>query len=74
MTFGIVAVVLLILCAVVEEGSGLTKAAAICLLSALACLLLRWITGWEFLRILAKLAGAGVVLLTLINVIKKLVD
>ena len=74
MTLGIIVVVLFIICAIVEEGSGLTKAAVICLLSALACLLLQWITGWDFMNVLAKIAGAGVVLLSLINVIMTIVD
>lgn len=74
MTFAIIVVVLFVICAIIEDGNGLTKGAVLCLLCALAFLLLAWITGWDFMVVLAKIAGAGVVLLTLINIIAAIVD
>ena len=61
-------------CYVVDEGSFFSKLALAALVAAVAFVLLRWITAWEFMTVLAKFAGATTVLSVLVNIIRKMVN
>ena len=45
------------ICYIVDEGSFLSKLALSALVSAIAFVILRWITGWELMTTLAKVSA-----------------
>lgn len=55
-----------------DEGSVTVKLILAAVIVIIACLLLKWITGWDFLITLAKIGGVAIVLITLFNIIGKL--
>ena len=62
------------ICYIVDKGSFFSKLALAALVAAVAFVLLRWITGWEFMTTLAKISATTTILSTLINIIGKIVD
>ena len=62
------------ICYIADEGSFFSKLALAALVAAVAFVLLRWITGWEFMTTLAKVSAAMTVLSTLVNIVRKIVD
>ena len=60
-------------CYIVDEGSFYSKLALSALVSAIAFVLLRWITGWELMSVLAKVSATTMILSTLVNIIRKIV-
>ena len=62
------------ICYLVDGGSFFSKLALAALVAAVAFLLLRWITGWELMTMLAKISAAMTILSTLVNIIRKIVD
>ena len=62
------------ICYIVDEGSFFSKLALAALVAAVAFVLLRWITGWELMTMLAKISAATTILSTLVNIIRKIVD
>lgn len=62
------------ICHIVDEGSFFSKLALSALVAAIAFLLLRWITGWEFVTTLAKLGATTTILSALITIIRRIVD
>ena len=62
------------ICYIVDEGSFFSKLALAALVAAIAFVLLRWITGWDLMTILAKVSAATTILSTLVNIVRKIVD
>ena len=66
------AIIVGLICYIVDEGSFFSKLALASLVAAVAFVLLRWITDWELMTTLAKLSAATTILSTLINIIGKI--
>ena len=62
------------ICYIVDAGSFFSKLALAALVSAIAFVLLRWITGWVLMTTFAKMSAATTILSTLVNIIRKIVD
>lgn len=61
------------ICYIVDEGSFFSKLTLAALVAAIAFVLLRWITGWEWMTTLARVSTAITILSTLVNIIRKIV-
>lgn len=68
------AIIIGIICYIVDEGSAFSKLALSALVAAIAFVLLRWLTDWELMTTLAKIGAATTILSTLVNIIRKIVD
>ena len=68
--FWVVAVIVIaIVCYIIDEGGPFAKTVLTCGVVAIACALMSWITGWEFLMGLVKTCGVIAVLAILIPIL-----
>ena len=67
------AIIVGIICYIIDEGSFFSKLSLAALAAAIAFIFLRWITDWELMRTFAKISAATAILSALINVIKKII-
>ena len=68
--FWVVAIIIIgIICTIIDEGGLFAKTVLVCGVAAIACALISWITGWDFLMTLVKTCGVIAVLAILIPIL-----
>ena len=68
------AIIVGIICYIVEDGGFFSKLALAALVASAAFALLRWVTGWELMTTLAKISATTTILSALVNIIRKIAN
>ncbi len=68
----VIAIIVGIISCIIEDGGVLSKLVLTAIVSSIAFLLLRWISGFEIMMTLAKVCAAAIVLLILIAILRKI--
>lgn len=70
----IVAILFVVISEIIDEGSFFSKLSLSALVASIAFSLLRWITGWTIMTLLAKISITVVILSALIAIIARMAE